>query len=210
MSKKIILIGGGGHCKSCIDVIEKEGRFEIEGILDRQIENGTICDYRILGDDNLITEYFSKSRSFFITIGQIKNPGAREKIFFYLKGLQITLPVIVSPTAIVSKYSTCEEGTIIMHHAIVNADAKIGYNCIINNRALIEHDVVIGNHVHVSTGAIINGNCTVGSNVFIGSQSVINNGLKICDDVVIGSGSVIIKDISQPGVYAGNPIQKIK
>ena len=31
---EIILVGGGGHCKSCIDVIEAEGRFIIKGIID--------------------------------------------------------------------------------------------------------------------------------------------------------------------------------
>ena len=35
MSKNnLILIGGGGHCKSCIDVIEQENKFNITGILD--------------------------------------------------------------------------------------------------------------------------------------------------------------------------------
>ena len=34
MKKNIILIGGGGHCKSCIDVIEAEDKFEIAGIVD--------------------------------------------------------------------------------------------------------------------------------------------------------------------------------
>jgi len=33
--KKIILIGAGGHCKSVIDVIEQEARFEIAGIIDK-------------------------------------------------------------------------------------------------------------------------------------------------------------------------------
>ena len=34
IKEKLILIGGGGHCKSCIDVIEQEGRFDIDAIVD--------------------------------------------------------------------------------------------------------------------------------------------------------------------------------
>ena len=32
--KKIILIGAGGHCASCIDVIENEKKYEIIGLID--------------------------------------------------------------------------------------------------------------------------------------------------------------------------------
>jgi len=34
INDKILLIGGGGHCKSCIDVIEQECKFQIAGIAD--------------------------------------------------------------------------------------------------------------------------------------------------------------------------------
>jgi len=34
MKEKIILIGGGGHCKSCIDVVEQQGKYQIAGIVD--------------------------------------------------------------------------------------------------------------------------------------------------------------------------------
>ena len=35
--KELILIGGGGgHCRSCIDVIEQEQKFKIAGIIDKK------------------------------------------------------------------------------------------------------------------------------------------------------------------------------
>ena len=34
--KQIILIGGGGHCKSCIDVIENGNKYKIRGIIDKK------------------------------------------------------------------------------------------------------------------------------------------------------------------------------
>ncbi len=211
MTEKIILIGGGGHCKSCIDVIEKEKRFQIGGILDAQLnKDSLICNYPILGDDRLIEEFKQKGANFFITVGFIKSSLIREKIFAYLESLQIDLPVIISPYSIISKFCQIGKGTIVMHQALINADVKLGENCIINNKALVEHDTLIGDNVHISTGAILNGNCIIGNNVFIGSQAVINNGIKLGRNVIIGAGSVVVHTIEEPGIYVGNPAKKIK
>ena len=51
--KDIVLIGGGGHCKSAIDVIEQENRFKIVGIVDRSELLGTnILGYSYSPVDN--------------------------------------------------------------------------------------------------------------------------------------------------------------
>ena len=82
-----------------------------------------------------------------------------------------------------------------MHHAIINAGAKIGQNCIINSKALIEHDAVIADHCHIATGAIINGGVTVGSGTFFGSKAVCKEYIEIGKNVVIGCGAKITKNI---------------
>ena len=52
-NEKIILIGGGGHCKSVIDVIEQEGKFQIAGIIDKQGNISKVLGYPIIGNDDL-------------------------------------------------------------------------------------------------------------------------------------------------------------
>ena len=55
--QKIILIGGGGHCKSCIDVIEAEGKYDIAGILDMpEFVGEKILGYSIIGTDDDLPE----------------------------------------------------------------------------------------------------------------------------------------------------------
>lgn len=207
--KNILLIGGGGHCKACIDVIEADGLYKIVGIIDVPKKKGQlVLGYSIIGHDENIEKFLKKTNNVLITVGQIKTPSLRIILFDKVKEAGGHFPVIISPKAHVSKNATVEEGTIIMHGAIVNADAIINKNCIINNLALIEHEVVIGNHVHVSTGAIINGGCKIGDRCFIGSGTVINQGVKLCNDVILGSGSLVRKDILVPGVYAGNKLKK--
>jgi len=52
----ILLIGGGGHCKSCIDVIEQKGRFAIAGIVDKPASvGGRILDYPVIGETYFFT-----------------------------------------------------------------------------------------------------------------------------------------------------------
>lgn len=171
--KKIVLIGGGGHCKSCIDVIEAAGTHRIIGILDSTEKVGQlVCGHQVIGTDDQIDELAGKGYAFHITVGHMRSPEAREKIFSKLKSINADVPVIISPLARVSPHARIGDGTIVMHFALVNADAEVGENCIINNRALVEHDAVVGNHCHISTGAILNGGVKVGDRCFVGSGAV--------------------------------------
>ena len=155
---EIILIGSGGHARSCIDVIESESRFKIAGLIDNQSKKNNLHGYPVIGNDNDLSRLSKYYKFAFIAIGQIKSSEIRIKLFNTLKGFGYILPTLISPLAYVSNHSKIDEGTIIMHNAIVNSFANIGKNNIINTKALIEHDVQVGNHCHISTGAIVNGN----------------------------------------------------
>lgn len=205
----IILIGGGGHCISCIDVIEQSNRFDIIGILDLPEKVGSsIQNYPIIGTDENIGLFAKKCSNFHITIGQIKSSLKREIIYREIKKNNGILPIIISPFSYVSKNAIISEGSIVMHNAIVNASAKIGCCCIINSKALIEHDAVIGDFCHISTASIVNGKSNIGSKSFIGSNSVIGNNIFIKDETIISAGSIVLKDIAVSGIYFGNNKKK--
>lgn len=208
--KPLILVGGGGHCKSVIDVAESAG-CSILGVLDMPEDVGkSVLDYKVIGTDDDIPQYIGKAE-FVITVGFIKNPAVRIKLYNKVKEAGGKLATIVASTAHVSKYAVLGEGTVIMHQAVVNAGANIGANCIINTFTNIEHDAVVGNHCHISTGSIVNGGCKIGERTFIGSQSVLANGISVGDDIIVGAGSVVRKSLAQKGIYVGNPaVLKIK
>ncbi len=209
--KNLILVGGGGHCKSVIEVAESAG-YEIKGILDMPDEVGkeVLPGHKVIGTDDEIPQYVEEC-DFIITVGFIKNPALRIKLYNKVKAAGGRLATIIASTAHVSKYAELGEGTVIMHHAFVNAGAKIGDNCIINTFVNIEHDAEVGNQCHISTGTMVNGECKIGENCFIGSQSVCANCIGIASDIIIGAGSVVRKSICVKGIYAGNPaILKIK
>ena len=193
---EIILIGAGGHARACIDVLEEENQFEIAGLIEKDESMANVnLGYPIIGTDNDLKDLRQQYSNALITVGQIKSPAIRIKLFQLLKEMDFTFPAIISPHAYVSKHAQIGEGSIIMNGAIVNANAKIGINCIINNKSLIEHDVVIGNHCHIATGAIINGEVSVGNETFIGSGAVTKQSISIGKNCVIGAGVVLKNDI---------------
>ncbi len=192
----LLLIGGGGHCRSCIDVIEATGKHLIRGIVHARKQGiSSILGYPTLGYDEDLQRLINETSEVFITVGQIKIPDTRVRLFNLVKSFGARLPIIQSPTAYRSPHANIGEGTILMHGSLVNVNSSLGVNCIINSFALIEHDVKIGDHCHISTGSRINGNVVIGEGSFIGSGSVVKEGITIGSHALIGAGQVVIKDI---------------
>jgi len=187
MKLDIILIGGGGHCKACIDVIEVEGRFQVTGIADLLERRGEmVLNYEIIATDDDLPGLVKKYGLFLITLGQIKSSELRKKYYTSIKNLGGRIATVVSPLAHVSRYASLGEGTIVMHQAVVNAGAKVGVNCIINTKALIEHDARVGDHCHISTAAVLNGGAVVGNGSFVGSNTVLKEGVILPPYSVVG------------------------
>ena len=86
MKQPIILIGGGGHCKSCIDIIEQEGQYRIIGILDLPTMVGKrIFEYEIIGTDNDLPAFLKTVDNYLITVGQIKSSEKRIALWKMVK-----------------------------------------------------------------------------------------------------------------------------
>jgi sugar O-acyltransferase (sialic acid O-acetyltransferase NeuD family) len=191
--RDIVLIGGGGHCKSVIDVIEQEGQFEIAGIVDKpEFLGSNVSGYSIIGNDSDLGNLSKKYQYALITVGQIKSPSLRIKLFNKAVEAGFIMPNIISPSAYVSKHATIGKGTVVMHNALININATIGDNCIINSKALIEHDCSISEHCHISTNTTINGGVTVKPGCFIGSGAITKESITIGENSFIKAGSLVV------------------
>jgi acetyltransferase-like isoleucine patch superfamily enzyme len=107
----------------------------------------------------------------------------------------------------------------------IQRDAIIGKRCRIQSHAFICELVTIGDDCFVSHGAMfINdlftdggpagrrelwGSTRLGHHVSVGTNATILP-VSICDHVVIGAGAVVTRDITEPGVYAGNPARLLR
>lgn len=204
---KIVLIGGGGHCRACIDVVRSAG-LEVAGIVDPAPVT-TLFGYSRLGDDAFLSTERAQEFQYLITVGAAKLSAVRAGLFAKLCNLNLRPAIVVAATAIISHDAGIGAGTIIMHRAVVNGGAVVGANCILNTGSITEHDARVGDHVHISTGAIVNGGVKVGAGAMIGSGAVVVQNVTIGADVMVGAGAVVNRDILSAGTWAGVPARKL-
>ena len=209
--KKLILIGGGGHCLSTIGVIESIQGYEIAGILDSVKPVGdTVLTYPVVGTDADIPYWIKQGALFVNTLGQIGSPVLRKKVFGLVKGHGGVFPVLVASTAWVSPHAKIGEGTVIFHRCIVNTKAVLGTNNIINTGAIVEHNTTIGNDNHISTGVTVNGDCIIGDGNFLGCGSIVHHNVVMGDNMILGAGAVVVKNCTEQGTYIGVPARKLE
>lgn len=205
LPKSLLLIGAGGHARACIDVIEQEGRFTVAGLVGLAEEVGSrVLGYPVLGTDLDLPDLLAAHGYALVTLGQIKTPKHRHRLFERVLESACELPIIVSPRAYVSPHARLGAGTIVMHGAVVNSAVVVGRNCIINSQSLVEHDVVIADHCHIATSAAVNSGVRIGSGVFVGSTTCVRQGVTIGDGCVIGMGQRVLKDCA-PGAWLPIP-----
>lgn len=197
--QKIIVVGGGGHAKMCLDIIKAIGDMDVIGIIDNNIPIGTkILGIPIIGTDEYLHSAFKIGITKAINgVGGGGNQLIRRKIYEKLKSIGFELPNLIHPKAIVEESATIPKssGIQIMAGAIVGSSAYIGNGCIINSGAIVSHDCVISDHVHITPGAILAGNVQVGENSIIGMGSTVYFGTKIGKGCVVANGSNLFKNI---------------
>lgn len=203
--KKIVLVGGGGHCKSVIDSIRSKNEFEIVGITD-PVDKGEILNVKILGTDYILQDMHNQGVEYaFITVGSIGNPKLRITLYDMLSKIGFKFPAIIDKTAIVSEECSIGEGTFVGKGAIVNAEAIIGKQAIINTGAIVEHDCLVGDFVHIAPGATLSGGVTIEKYCHVGTNATIIEGISVVKSTVIGAGSVVINSIDKASKVYGNP-----
>ena len=190
--KKILLVGFGGHSKSCVEVINNLKKYKISFYLTNE-KKDLSQSVLLYNETNLIKIFNKNIKLAHIGIGQITNLKLRSKIYKQLINIGFKLPKIISKNSYVSKSTRIGSGSIVMNNAFINTDVSLGNNVIINSGAIIEHDCYISDDVHVSPGAIINGGVTIGKNCFIGSGAIIKQGISIPPFTLIQAGRVILK-----------------
>jgi len=208
--EKMILVGGGGHCKSIIDSINGLKKFEIVGIVDKKHKQGIGLGIDIIGsDEDLNSLYRSGIKNAFIGVGSIGNPNIRIELYNLLKNLGYGFPTIIDKTAIVSSRAIIEDGVFIGKGAIINVNAVIEKQCIINSGAIVEHDCKINEFVHLAPGVTLSGGIYIGKRTHIGTNSTIIQNINVGNDVIVGAGSVIIKNIKDGAKVYGNPGREV-
>tara|TARA_B100000900_G_scaffold412537_1_gene434556 strand:+ start:3137 stop:3808 length:672 start_codon:yes stop_codon:yes gene_type:complete len=146
--------------------------------------------------------------SIFITLS---NPNERLKIYESLQEDELVASVsLIHKELVFFDNVKIGSSNIIFENTYIGPFSEIGSNNLINIGCSIGHDVKISNSVVISPNTVISGNCHIENCVFIGSNATINPETSIAKEITIASGAVVIKNLSQPGIYAGNPARIFK
>lgn len=144
MSKRILIVGAGGHGRVVAEVAQDCGYDEIAFLDDNSnLAIGKISD---------IKNFKDKYTDVFVGIGNNK---VREKLLMEIKTLGFNIPALIHPSAYISRSSKIGNGTIIEPKAIINANSIIGEGCIVSVGSIVDHDVTIGKCCHINSGAIV-------------------------------------------------------
>lgn len=204
--KKVILIGGGGHALSVLEMVEDHCIFA--GYADLAPNENMPIPY-LGNDEEVLLKYSPSEYAIHHTLVYAKEVNLKLRQRMIQKYANYEKVVFIANSAVVTKNSHVGSGTGVFHGAILNR-SFVGSNCIINTGAILEHNTYLGDNVFVGPNSTICGDTKIGNNVLIGAGAVIRDDITICNDVVIGMGSIITKDITESGVYTGSPAKRIK
>jgi acetyltransferase-like isoleucine patch superfamily enzyme len=121
---------------------------------------------------------------------------------------------------------TIGDGTFVGPFVEIQRGAVIGQRCRIQSHTFICDRVTIGDDCFISHGAMFINDAFVGgrpaggnhdlwrptklgNHVSIGTNATVLP-VTICDGAVVGAGAVVTKDITESGVYVGNPARLLR
>ena len=204
--KKLAILGASGHGKVVADCAEACGWESVVFFDDAwpaRRENG---HWPVLGDTAALLTTLAAYDGVLVAIGNCR---VRQEKLALLSEAGASIPTLVHPTAVISRYATLGAGTVVFANAVVNVDASVGPGCILNTGCTVDHDCVLGACVHVSPGANLAGGVTVGDRSWVGIGSATRQYLSIGSDVMVGVGAAVVSNIPDGLTVVGAPAADI-
>lgn len=208
----IVIVGSSGHAKGVIDIVQRERRFRIVGLVDdfRPVGEQTL-GYSILGrkDDLRLLRELHALKCVVVAVG---DNVARQKLVEYIGERCPGLGFVsaIHQSASIGIGATIGEGSIVMAGATISPSARIGRHCIVNTRASFDHDSVLADFASLAPGVVTGGNCHVGAFSAICIGAVLVHGVAIGEHSVVGAGSVVTRSIGSFVVAYGSPARAVR
>lgn len=203
--KNIVLIGARGLSIQLLSWMKSDKeKFQISGIYDDT-----------LGFSKKIKEINNSKKKrntyFYLTIG---DPLVRKRVYLSIKrknrDLKFSNYLHSSVTVNNKKKINENEGLIVGPNCIIEDKVKIGICNVLNANSSLFHEVEIGNFCTLAPYSSCMGGSKISDCVLLGAHANVNPKIKIKKNIVIGSHANVVKNLSSPGIYVGNPSIKIK
>jgi len=208
----IVIIGSSGHAKVVIDIVRREGRYHLVGLLDRFRAVGEeTLGYRVLGREEDLPGLVATHalRGMLVAVG---DNFARATVVARVRALCPDLPWVtaIHPAACLGLDVVVGEGTVVMAGVTINACASVGRGCVLNTRSSLDHDCVLSDYASLAPGVVTGGGCRIGPHAALGIGAVLVHGVEVGEHTVIGAGSVVTKSIDPFVVAYGTPARVVR
>ena len=184
---KLIIVGAGGHGRCCLDIARE--KYDEIIFLDDGLVDQTVNDCKVVGQINDMKALFPEYLDIFIAVG---NNAFRKQLFNQAKEIGYNIITLISNEAIVSKYASIKQGSVIFPHAVIEPNVMIGNNCIVCANATINHDAIIHDDCLIYSNTVIRPNVIIHELTRIGSNCTVTFGKEIEEGSDIKDGEVVI------------------
>jgi sugar O-acyltransferase (sialic acid O-acetyltransferase NeuD family) len=210
--KNLVLIGGGNQVQYTIDIIEKEGKYNIVGIIDSIRDIGSeLYGYNIIGrQENLKTLV-----DVYNIDGGIISIGDNWTRYYIHEAIKKIKPDFkffnaIHPSVYIGNNVTLGEGIVVMAGCILNPGAYVGNFTFFATGAHVEHDCIIGDYASISAGSLTGGHVKLGKYSALTLGVTVIDRVEIGENTVVGAGSVILKSLPDNVLVYGNPAKIIR
>ena len=186
MSKRVIVIGAGGHGRSVAEAILLLGRDELVGFVDDGADaNAKVWGYPIFGRTDSLHSLCEHADAVVVAIG---NNAVRENLHARVREAGFELLSVIHPTAFVSPTASLGAGCAVMAGAVVGTEASLGEGVIVNCGATVDHHCRVDAFGHLGVNACMAGGSVLGHRAWMQAGAALGYGVKIAADTVLEPG----------------------
>jgi sugar O-acyltransferase (sialic acid O-acetyltransferase NeuD family) len=206
------VVGASGHGKVIIDIIEKQGRYTIVGLIDDSKDPGSkLMGYEVLGPQNEITNLVARGR----ISGGIVAIGHNWVRHQVVESIRDRVPGFcfinaIHPSARIAREVRIGVGVALMAGVSVNPGTRIGDFCYINTNASVDHDNTLGDFSCLQPNAATGGNVRIGAFSTLAMGANVIHGMNIGEHTIVGAGSTVLTDVPDLVVAFGSPSRVIR
>lgn len=206
----LVILGAGGFGRETLGIAYDLGLdSRILGFADDDISKvrAVLDGKRVLGPIEALSDRTRSSTHFVVAVG---DPLSRAGLVRRARRQGLLPAVLVSPSAVVSRFARIERGCILCAMCVVNSQAEVGAYSIINLASTVGHDAALGAFTTLAPGVHVSGYARIGSLCDIGSGAVVNPGIDVGRRSIVGSGATVVHSLPMGIVAVGTPAKPIR